>query len=103
MLNIHSPHFSSSSKIDLVSRLSPCFRNKRIPSAQDNYACHWNRANSCKKLDSPTKISEKNRKRSHNSQQRMKSKVNLSHNIVEELNTLKNEYASIKIAYQEMI
>lgn len=56
MINIQSPTFSSSSKIDLASKLSPCFR-KRVPSAQDNYTSHWNRVNSCKKLDSPSKIS----------------------------------------------
>ena len=50
MINIHSPTFSSSSKIDIASKLSPGFRNKRIPSAQDSYVCHWNRVNSCKKL-----------------------------------------------------
>jgi hypothetical protein len=57
MINIQSPTFSSSSKIDLASKLSPYFRNKRVPSSQDNYTCHWNRVNSCKKLDSPSKIS----------------------------------------------
>lgn len=55
MFNIQSPTFSSSSKIDLASKLSPSFRNKRIPSGQDNFTCHWNRVNSCKKLDSPSK------------------------------------------------
>ena len=45
MLTIQSPHSnqiithnSSSSKIDLLSNVSPTFRNKRIPSAHDNYS-----------------------------------------------------------------
>jgi len=104
MLSIQSPHFSSSNRIDISSKLSPPFRNKRIPSSQDNYSS-WNRAISCKKLESPSKFCEKNRKRSQNSQQRVKSKTNLSinHNIADELNTLKSEYTQIKLAYQELI
>ena len=104
MQNSQSPHFSSSHKIDISSKLSPQFRNKRIPSSQDNCP-NWNRANSCKKFESPAKVCEKNRKRSQNSQQRVKSKTNLSinHNIADQLNTLKNEYTQIKIAYQELI
>lgn len=57
MISVQSPQFSSSSKIDLAAKMSPSFRYKRIPSAQDNYNSHWNRANSCKRLDSPSKIS----------------------------------------------
>lgn len=38
MLTIQSPHFSNSSKVELLSHISPTFRNKRIPSAQDNYS-----------------------------------------------------------------
>jgi hypothetical protein len=91
MINVQSPQYSSSSKIELTAKMSPCFRNKRIPSAQENAAAYWNRANSCKRLDSPVDTSDKQRKRSHNSQQRMKHKSNnISHSVVEELSTLKN-------------
>lgn len=34
IMNIQSPQFSSSSKIDITSKLSPSLRNKRIPSLQ---------------------------------------------------------------------
>lgn len=70
MINIQSPHFSNSSKIDIINKLSPSYRN-RVPSVQE--ACsssQWNRVNSYKKLDSPNKLSEKKRKRSQNSQSR---------------------------------
>lgn len=83
MINLQSPTYSSSTKFDIAYKLSPVFRNKRAPSCQDNYVTHWNRVNSCKKLDSPSKMSQKNRKRSHHSQQRVKSKINLSYNIVD--------------------
>lgn len=75
MLNLHSPQFSNSSKIDIASHLSPSFRNKRVPSVQEIYSSsHWNRVNSSKKLDSPSKLSEKKRKRSQNSQHKNKPK-----------------------------
>ena len=74
MINIQSPHFSHSSKIDLLNKLSPGGRN-RIPSTQEVYtSSQWNRVNSCKKLDSPSKFSEKKRKRSQNSQHKNKIK-----------------------------
>ena len=60
---MQSPTYSNSSKHDLINKLSPTFRNKRVPSAQDNYSSGaslpWNqsshpqRVNSCKKLESP--------------------------------------------------
>jgi hypothetical protein len=103
MINAQSPQFCNSGKIDL-SKLSPCIRSKRTPSASDNFSCYWNRANSCKRLDSPSEMSEKQRKRSHNSQKRMKSKSNnISNSIADELNTLKNEYATLKTAYRDFI
>lgn len=102
MLNIQSPQFSNSNRFDFSSKLSPLFRSKRAPSCQDT-CTHWNRANSCKKLESPSKAPEKNRKRSQNSQQRVKSRTNLSLNnkIDEELNSVKNGYMEMKVAYED--
>lgn len=59
MLNIGSPHFSTCSKAELLSRLSPSFRNKRVPSAQDNYSqSNGNlHKNSLRKQSSPSKLS----------------------------------------------
>lgn len=85
MINIQSPTFSNSGKMDLLNKLSPSMRNKRIPSLQEasNNNFHWNRVNSCKKLESASMAIERNRKRSHNSQQRVKNKINVSHNMAE--------------------
>jgi hypothetical protein len=58
MLTIHSPKFSASSKPDLLnSKLSPSFRNKRIPSAQDHYSYDSNNIKNSK-TESPSKFSE---------------------------------------------
>lgn len=57
MINLQSPHFSHSSKIELMNKMSPSVRN-RVPSTQDLYtSSQWNKVQSCKKLDSPSKLS----------------------------------------------
>lgn len=105
MLNIHSPQFSHSHKIDIGAHLSPSLRNKRVPSVQEIYSSsHWNRVNSSKKLDSPSKLSEKKRKRSQNSIQKHKSKNSQSmQNIASEMNFLRDEYKTLKDAYHSLI
>ena len=73
-----------------MNKMSPSVRN-RVPSTQDVYSSsQWNRVNSCKKLDSPTKLSDKKRKRSQNSQYRNKmKKCDTQQNIVNEVTYLK--------------
>lgn len=39
MLPINSPKFSASGKGDIASKMSPYFRNKRVPSALESYSC----------------------------------------------------------------
>lgn len=57
-MSLGSPHFSHSAKVDILNKLSPSGRNNRIPSSHEGYsASQWNRVNSSKKLDSPTKFS----------------------------------------------
>lgn len=61
---IQSPHFSTCSKAELLSRISPSFRSKRVPSAQDNYTQQSNtnlHKNSFRKHSSPSKASEKSK------------------------------------------
>lgn len=105
MININSPQFSNSSKIDISAHLSPSFRNKRVPSVQEIYSSsHWNRVNSYKKLDSPSKLSDKKRKRSQNSLHKNKGKNNQSmQNIATEMNFLRDEYKTLKEAYHSLI
>lgn len=51
-MQIQSPQHSNPYKVNLSSFVSPTYRNKRIASAELYSA---QRANSCKKLDSPSK------------------------------------------------
>jgi hypothetical protein len=58
MLTIHSPKFTASGRAEFMSnKMSPSFRNKRIPSALDNYSCESNN-NKLSKNESPSKLSE---------------------------------------------
>lgn len=64
MLTIQSPqnnqgitNNSFSSKLDLLSNVSPTFRNKRIPSAHDNYSYSSNHNLKIIKCESPPKAS----------------------------------------------
>lgn len=57
MLTIHSPKFSASGRAEFMSnKMSPSFRNKRIPSALDNYSCENNNVK-LSKNESPSKLS----------------------------------------------
>ena len=61
---IQSPQYSNSGKADLFSKhRSPSFRNKRIPSVQDNVLCFSSHNIKCIKNDSPSKHSEEIRRR----------------------------------------
>ena len=74
MINIQSPSFSNSSKIDLLNKLSPSYRN-RIPSVNDIYSSQRNKVHSSKKIDSPTKMSERRIQRSHSKNQAKKNET----------------------------
>lgn len=64
MLTLQSPHnnvnhSNLSSKIHVLSsNISPTFRNKRIPSAHDNYCYASNQNLKMTKIESPSKFSQ---------------------------------------------
>lgn len=58
MYNINNNiNISSTSKIDILKQISPSFRNKRIPSVQDNCSYASNQNLKISKNDSPSKFS----------------------------------------------
>lgn len=85
-MQVTSPQFSNSSKCNLSNLISPT-RNKRIVSAE--HCCSslpTHRMNSCKKLDSPSKVLDNNkmRKKSQSGHTKAKSK-----DFIVEMNALK--------------
>ena len=100
-MNLQSPQYSNNSKADLFSKQrSPSMRNKRIPSAQDNYMCYSNQNLKVHKSESPSKVYEEIRRRkshhmenstnSNNSNTKKKIKINTNdQDIMTSIQTLK--------------
>jgi hypothetical protein len=113
MLTIHSPKFSASSRVELLhNKLSPSFRNKRVPSAQDHYSTESNNIKNSK-TESPSKFSEEvlrrksqlgeNNPLAMNNPNSKKSKDKNTQNIIDSIHYLKEEYKTLKDAYKELI
>ena len=58
MQNFLSPQFCNQKQDFFSKQRSPSYRNKRIPSAHENYLCSSNQNLKTYKQDSPSKYSE---------------------------------------------